>query len=831
MKEITRFINEELKPRLYGFVPYVFPDLHFTKKGNKWISPLHYDGSEGTDKRPDRSQVTEKYPTRVWDNSRQKGEEIIDLFMEKNGLEFWEAVKRLCSIVGIEEPKQKELTPEQRERYAEFEKRRELLEESVKRQGLALYQPKDNPSAQVRDYVYSRGFKEWDLYDNIMQGNALLGYINEEEATTLRNEGFAIPSGVGTAFTLSIPVYSGGILWGIKFRNIKATKANGLQRYTSFPLPGGEKKLHNLTGIKRATGSVVVVESELDVLIAEYNGLNGFVATGGGKLEEELLDEVRNRGIKRITLLLDSDKAGADFVRNSIKIAHRKGVSILVATIPEGEKTPKGEPVHDVGEYLQIHTIKELQDLIEHAESGSMWLLEDIVFSYTQGNETITAPVKIDLLNAVISLGNNDTPNEIERQEVFSAYANFFNIDKKQVFSAEVLRKVADEERLKQDTITIREETKKALKEATALAEKGGTQAALRIMEEAIAKAKQTGDREKYGDLLRIPTREERIKRFKEKPESLETSYQFNYGGTDPVLLTLPSGAVTILGALTGHGKSLFLRNLAIDVAKRYEDKRVLYFTFEECEEDVWAQFTNTYVNMQLHEVSKRHDQVETISNYYKTGDTGYISFNKREEFKRKEMEFSSSYLDNGKITIIYKEYDLETLIDALEFAVSHIPTKAIFIDYVQILRSQKMARQTRADQLKEICISLKNFAVEHKLPIVVAAQLNRGVENLFKMDNQNIAESSDIEKAANTIIMLWNSNKYVSKDSLNKDEKKALEEIEDNGFTNGKEGRIFMKLTKRRGRGVGMYGILKHTGYSGRLEMFNKDGVQDIPF
>ena len=122
MKDITRFINDELKPRLYSHIPQIFPELHFTRKGNKYVSSYHADGTEGTGRKEDRSVVTERQPTKVYDNTRQEAKDVITLFMETNHItEVWDAVSKLCSIVGILPP---ENTPEGRERYRQLEQRR-----------------------------------------------------------------------------------------------------------------------------------------------------------------------------------------------------------------------------------------------------------------------------------------------------------------------------------------------------------------------------------------------------------------------------------------------------------------------------------------------------------------------------------------------------------------------------------------------------------------------------------------------------------------------------------------------------------------------------------
>lgn len=839
MKDITRFINEELKPRLYNHIPQIFPELHFKKKGNRYVSNLHADGTEGTGRNDERSVITEKKPYRIWDNSRRESYPIIDLFMDLNHItEVWEAAYKIADIIGIPRPEYNP-TPEQQEKYKQQKQRETALEASAERQKKALFAPEGR---EVLNYLHNkRGYS-----DELIKAMEL-GYISTEEAKTLQQEGFTVQFGTGTAFTLSIPLRSGSTLYGFKLRDITATKANGKQRYTGI---GKKDKLFNLTGIQQEDGEIVVVESELDALHAEYVGIRGVVATGGGKIEGQLLDIATDRGIKRITLLFDKDEKGAMFVRESIDVAHQRGISVLVATFPDGESLSDGTPIHDIDEYLQAHTPQELQNLINNAISGTKYLLEDLVqTAISQHGENLTDAAETDLRNKVISLANH-TPNEIERDLVFSYYSDCLGVNKTEAFSEAAIRAVADRERAAEDALRIDRATGEALQEAKDLYEGKGraqgrrdVQGALQRLKEAVSEIKLIGDREKYGDLLRTPSREERIRRYKEKPEALKTSYQFTEGG-DALPFTLPSGALTILAAPTSHGKSTFLRNLAIDVAKRYKDekKSVLYFTFEEGEEDVIAQFTNTYIGKRLHAPSKKHTQVDSIIDYFKTGEPNYIGGTNgaeisKEEFKRRELEFSTDYLDSGRIKIYYRDYDLETLIEALEFAVCHIPTKAIFVDYIQILRSQKFARQPRAEQLKEICISLKDFSVKHKLPVVLAAQLNREAITPLRMNNTQMAESSDIEKAANTIVCLWNSNFMPNKYGVRAMETKEQDEInalKSKGFDIGKEGSIFALVTKIRGsRGVGMYSIFDYKGYAGKVvENYNpeeEEGEQDL--
>lgn len=814
MKDITRFINEELKPRLYAHIPQIFPELHFKKKGSKYISSLHADGSEGTGFKEDRSVVTEKHPTKVFDNTRQEAKDIITLFMENNYLkEVWEAVNRLCSIVGIEPP---EYTPEAKERYKKMEQRRTALEESAERQKAALFSP---DGSEALTYLLSRGWTKEEIRE------AELGYISEAEANTINAQ-----RSIGTFYTLSIPLRSGSTLYGFKFRTIQRD-TQGRDKYTY--LYGTEKRgnLFNLTGIQQTDGAIVVVEGELDALHAQVRGVKGMVATGGGKLTEELLTAARERGVKRITLLFDKDERGAKFVRESIDIAHAKGIAVMVATYPDGESLSDGTPIHDVDEYLQRHSAEELQSLIDRATSGSMWLLTDIINSHTREGEATEVEERI-IRDKVIALANH-TPNEVDREIVLTAYANYFGIDGKQAFSAEALRAVADTERAAENKATQKIETERTLREALALAEKGDPQAALQMAEAAAKELRSIDSRAKYSHLLALPTEESLLHRLQSKQGELRTRYDLS-NGRDTENFSLPSGAITFICAPTSHGKSTFLQNLALQVAEDKGEGVVLYFTFEEDGDAVTLQMLNKYMATELcrNYSSSQSNNIRALRHYYKTGEAKYIADAARSQFNQRKAAFMEKYYTSGKIRIYYEDYDSAELIEAIRSISSQTKVKAVFVDYIQLLssRAYKKAHLQRTEELKEICKDLKNLSIDTQLPIVVAAQLNREANSPLELHSQRIAEAADLERIANKILCLWNTSFEAQK---SKDSKKELEALETkHGFKLGEGGTIYAKLTKNRGGVVGLEAALPYNGNTGVVEGNHKgEPQQSLPF
>ena len=811
LNQYTQFKEEEVIPTLLDrYLAKAFPSMEFVDKGGKWISKYHIDGSISSSR--DQSYIYKSGSKLHDNNGAEVG--IFDFAMAQFGTDFMETLKRLCGVCNLQLP---EVDPEYRKRIEAAKQKQISLNASMERQKEALF---TQEGKVVLDYLHNeRGYTDETIK------NMGLGFLSANEAAKLTELGEELPTNIAE-FPLSIPYTSRGKLRGFKFRYVtdEAKAKYGKAKYRNTKSLNGKMNalpyLYSPTNIQER---VIIVEGELDALHAYAKGIKNIVATSGGALSEETLSLLKENGtLKRVIFIPDNDQNGNgyDYVRKATSIVEEANLEAFVVTLPDGNK--------DIDEYLTKASASDLNNLIEKAEKAVIWryyrLIEELQKKYPE--EYLSGIHESETKEAIYTLANS-CKEEPDRYVILTHFAQCFGIP-----NAEVEAKAqADRLREKANDKARADKAKATAETYSKLVADGKITEANAFMAEALAEQKKLGGTGIYGDLLKVPTRAERLARFRDKPEALETSYQFTEGGK-PLPLTLPSGALTMVAAPTSHGKSTFLRNLALDVAKRYKDKSVLYFTFEESEEDVIAQFTNTYINQTLHAPSNTHPQLEAIIDFYRTGEPTYIATERREDFKRKEMEFSTNYLDNGKIRIFYRDYNLETLIDALEFAVSHIPTKAIFVDYIQILRSQKLARQPRNEQLKEICISLKDFSVKYKLPVVLAAQLNREAKTPFRMDNNQMAESSDIEKAANTIICLWNSSFKASSygdKGLSKDEKEELESLKKQGFELGEDGKIFAKLTKKRGgRGVGMYALLTFNGFSGKIvENYNPEAEE----
>ena len=798
MSDLYFFINNELKPRLWNHIPSIFPDMDFKLIGNKWQSNKHYDGTEGTEYKRDRSVRTSTKPNGIWDNTRQEAKEIFALYKEQNNLTTWEAVTRLCAIVGIPEP---ETTQEAKENYRRSEERRNALEESAKRQMTALYTPE---GASTLNYLHSRGWTDEEIE------KAELGYSSVNEAHTIVNQ-----DGIGTDYTLSIPLRSGGRIYGFKFRTINAQVPQN-RKYVYLTGTTKRDNLFNLTGILQENGSIVVVEGELDALHAQVRGINGVVATGGGKLTEELLQAATGRGIKRITLLFDKDEKGEEFIKDSISVAWGKRISVLVATYPD-ETLPDGTKIHDTDEYLRAHTPDELKSLIENAKTASIYLLESLVSKAIQENggmDVIKDAVERDLTRRVISLANS-IPDQTERDIVFLSYSKIID----GAISEDALKAVADEERAIDDSLRKKQQATEASNKAASLLKDGKVDEALSVMGEAYASLKKIGAKQKYSSLLALPSESSLFNRMKNKQGELPTLYEFEHPTThEKERFTLPTGAITFIVAPTSHGKSTLLQNIALQIAKAEGEGTTLYFTFEEDADSVTLQLINKYIGEELckNYSSSHSNNLRAITHYYMTGEDKYIAKDKLSIFHQKLNTFTDSLYNSGKLRLFYEDYDSTELIEAIRYIHSQTKVKAVFIDYIQLL-SKNGNRKQRTEELKDICKDLKDLCIETQLPIVVAAQANREVTSPLEMHSQKIAEAADLERIANKILFIWNSNFAAQK---SKDSSKEIEAFEKRtGIKLGNGGKIYAKLTKNRGGVVNIEATLDYNGNTGVMK------------
>lgn len=799
------FVEYELIPAMYERLNLIFPEMHFERRGNKWESKHHLDGTkDGSGKVTTYVYENRKYNVK---DQAQGNKGIIKLFQELRGVDYPAAVETLAKECNLTAPNTD--TEEYKERRRKLDNREKALEVFTS----ALWS--GTPEAkEVLDYLHSRSWTDEEIRV------AGLGAATSTLIASLPDLTEFKVKGIGTTHTLAIPYRNGSRLFGFKFREARKELRTPLKYLNTPGLPKG----NGLFGIGIGIEDVVIVESELDALHAQARGFRSIAATTGGAVTEGQLQDAIKRGAKRITLLLDNDEAGRKFVleqkngqeSGTLPLLEAHGVETYVASFPEDSK--------DVDEFFQNgHSVKELETLCDEALPSHLYRYDRLQAQYVAKQEEqegkLTLKQREDFLQAVARILNAPNMKRYDRPLIFARIAAIADSLRLELDS---YKELLDMEYNLQEQQRRTEETKRAAQKVDELLKAGKGDEALALMESTAEKARERGRATKFSEVFAPPSSQELEKFLSELKEGLPTGFKFGKKGQEEPL-TLNEG-LTFVCAKTGHGKTTFLNNIAINEARRQlhrqrqtegqaEAKHVLYFSYEIGKRRLIPDLLNTFVNDP--EISNRpldtiHSHIRTYgkseqerARYFTGGEAG----EKYAHFLEKKRDFYENYLSSGVLTIVDEPYKVEELLEAIKFYLKGNDVSLVCIDYAQLIYSETYSRQ-RTEEIKRVVTEIKEYAVKVQLPFVLAAQFNRKIESPLDMVTDNIGEGGDFERIADTCIGLYNLKSLKApkedKAELEKLLASLIPELDVNNLESEAEKRkvenkILFRLMKRR--------------------------------
>ena len=799
MSNITDWIKDELYPTLFESIDTALPEFSFCRWSGGWRSSLKLDLTSPKTKRKDKTVVTKKAPGYILE---QGGDvlSLVDYVMRRDGVEFIQAVETLADVVGLQLPKG-EFNQESYQRYKD---QATLLEDC---NSYFIYCLENSTGAdEIKAYLSSRGYSDEDI--KAME----LGYIPSQDklykyllskgySQSLVDEVVKLNKGIGFTHRLTIPYRSGGSVKGFKFRTVgdatpKYLNSTGLDRLGGF---------FNLSGIK-GDKDVVIVEGELDSLSATAKGVENVVATGGSSIAPEQVKDAIKRGAKSFTLCLDRDP-GKEVetykkINSAIEVILGEGVNrIYIARLPGS-----GDDKVDPDSLIKESGVDSFKQAIREALPYYEYNLQETLNKYGKiEEERGLQPKDIDrLLDEVVETASQ-IPDVTDRDRYKKLFTSLEAIQTLGI-TEESLSITVDRLTSTRDKETQAKEFKKLLSEATSLQGKGETDKALELLDSKVKEVKLKDKATEFSSLM-IPIKENELKeRLISKPESLNSGYTI---GGEPLLL--PSGAISVFTAPTSHGKTTFLINLALNIATASPDKETYLFSYEEDGDSILINTLNTYLDEEISSNNRR-----TIKSYFTTGSTEYIKSQSRDYFTAKKDEFFRELIDTKRLNIHYTSYNSDTIIEAIRYLHKHAKPGAILIDYIQLLNlpEGKYKTYSRQEEIKEICIALKDVAVETGLPIILGAQFNREVVNQLRIHPTKIGEAGDIERIANLIVGFWNNN---FQQLATEGELKEIGSITPDT--------LYTTILKNRGGRVGLEEILSFNGNTGKIKNSSSSG------
>lgn len=252
-----------------------------------------------------------------------------------------------------------------------------------------------------------------------------------------------------------------------------------------------------------------------------------------------------------------------------------------------------------------------------------------------------------------------------------------------------------------------------------------------------------------YDDLIKPLSEEDIRAEIRKISPGVETGYRI---GDLP--LKLEGGEISVIAAPTGHGKTSFIINQMMGILDHHPDSSVYLFSYEEARAPIVCLALNCYIGEKISANNR-----ESIKAYFRDGNAQYISEPMRAFFLEMKNRFFSELIGGGRLHVFYSSFTAEELVGAIRFLAEQNPKPtAICIDYMQLLRLGTTGKiASRQEELKQICLLLKDAAVETGLPILIAAQFNRTVQSPPEMMAQAIGEAGDIERISALILGLWN--------------------------------------------------------------------------
>lgn len=842
MTNLTDFIQTELVPRMFAQADSLFPELGLQQWHGGWRCARKLDGSPS--RRPDKCVITRKMPGRILEQGGGSVS-LLDLWLTQavgttdlRSDRGREAFRDLCRRLGLEAPSSADDSKWQAWRQAQ-----EALEQAATRITEALYLP---GGEAVLGALRGRNFEagQRGFPDDFIRW-AGIGWMSPSITDGLKDvlgsdRGFQAYRHARQPY-FAIPYRSGGRVLGFTFRCILSHEACREQSVpkviNSFLSQSANKRANlfglrglSLTGDREEDYKALVVEGEIDALRAEWAGCGNVMAMTGGTLSQEAVNGAKSKGIKALVMLFDTEADEASQAVTDKKLSEALcaaiagGMDVYVSWLP---KVAGNGLKIDVDAFLRTASPEQLRKTIaDNTIRASRWLLERAMRPYD--GVAIDDPRFGECRRKALEVCRLFASSAVDRESLY------------RIFS-ECTGGYLSDRALAEDTEALLAERRKAQTAAKIKAlgseiERLGEAADIAA---ALDKAKDLGEladesREEYYRPTLAPLTMEQVRdALRDKPQGIRAGYYLDRpvheaGGTRYVRdndteIVLPSSALTIVAAPTSHGKTTFLQNLALRTVQGSDKGSAVFITYEEPPEDVATEFLCLYAGEEY-----SANPVRTIRSHLADGASEMFrgdSHAKEEAAARltaKAAEFDS-LLSSGRLRILQRTPEVGDLVGLIRFLERNLDVRGVFVDYVQRLRKQGH-RGSRKEELQIICDELMKVSVETGLPIVLGAQVNRECPSPVEMSNQDLADASDIEHAANTVLLLWNSSHlphhrrsqaYTVDGSPSSPKARELAE---RGLELGKEGQVYVLMSKNRGGARGMDGVFSFNGRTRRI-------------
>lgn len=203
----------------------------------------------------------------------------------------------------------------------------------------------------------------------------------------------------------------------------------------------------------------------------------------------------------------------------------------------------------------------------------------------------------------------------------------------------------------------------------------------------------------------------------------------------DNTLHGLKPGQLIVVAGCTRMGKTSFAMNVALDVAQH---QRVAVFSLEMTRKELLQRAIISVANVNEDEMNQHPDAQDALN----------------------LAALAVKSLD------LYVDDKAGVTVDYIKAQCHRIKPALIVIDYLGLVRTRQRKNGTREQEISEVTRSIKVMAKELNAPVLLLAQLNRGVD--VRKDKQpvlsDLRESGSIEQDADIVLFLHRPIEYDDK-------------------------------------------------------------------
>ncbi|MFB3894608.1 MAG: replicative DNA helicase [Phycisphaerae bacterium] len=230
------------------------------------------------------------------------------------------------------------------------------------------------------------------------------------------------------------------------------------------------------------------------------------------------------------------------------------------------------------------------------------------------------------------------------------------------------------------------------------------------------------------------------FERMQAQEGQLITGVSSGYGELDNLTSGFQNGEMIILGARPSMGKTSLLLNFAEHMAV-VDKKPVVVFSLEMSKEQLAQRLLASYSKFDLRQMRRGSISPESWTKL---------------QMAAGDLEQAPLFIDDSPMLTV-----LQLRAKARRLHAAH-GIQCVLVDYLQLMSYAGRA-DSRQEQITEISRGIKALARELKIPVICAAQLNRGPTDRPSQRPRmsDLRESGSIEQDADVVMLLHNEDYY----------------------------------------------------------------------